>query len=284
MDMNTNTPTKKERQETLLNRRETVERVIKTVSQSLDEPMTMMDMARIAYTSPFHFSRIFHQVTGLPPSQFLYALRLEAAKRLLLTTEMSVTEICFAVGYNSLGTFTSRFTELVGLSPREFRHLAVKIRSFDWDGLFHKGWQNAGDQALVPSLKGVVTAPDNFEGLIFIGLFNQMIPQSEPVSGTMLTRGGTFSLHSLPEGEFYLLAAALPRTSDALEYLLPDFSELLVGLSEDMLRIQSGHTNENIEINLRHLEITDPPVLLALPNLLVKGLATFESAIDGEKP
>jgi transcriptional regulator GlxA family with amidase domain len=101
-----------------------VKRVINVMHERLDEPFTLNDMSKIAYVSPYHFNRMFHQITGIPPCQFLYALRLETAKRLLLTTGVSVTDVCFDVGYNSLGTFIRRFTGLVGISPSRFRSFA----------------------------------------------------------------------------------------------------------------------------------------------------------------
>ena len=103
---------------------EAVERVIRVMRDRLDEPLTLQEMSRIAYISPYHFNRIFRQITGIPPNQFFYAMRLETAKRLLLTTNTSVTDLCFDVGYNSLGTFIRRFTGLVGVSPSRFRSLA----------------------------------------------------------------------------------------------------------------------------------------------------------------
>src|SRR5215213_3589316 len=103
---------------------EAVERVIRMMHDRLDEPLTLQEMSRTAYISPYHFNRIFRHITGIPPNKFLYALRLETAKRLLLTTNTSVTNVCFDVGYNSLGTFIRRFTGLVGLSPSHFRSLA----------------------------------------------------------------------------------------------------------------------------------------------------------------
>ena len=82
-----------------------VERVIRAMTGRLDRPMTNEEMAEIACFSPYHFNRIFRGLTGIPPIQFHYALRLERAKRLLATTDLGVTDICFEVGYNSLGTF-----------------------------------------------------------------------------------------------------------------------------------------------------------------------------------
>jgi len=266
------TPTSKNKLETLASRRKAVERVIKNVSQKLDESLTMDEMAHMAYMSPFHFNRVFHQITGLPPTQFLYAMRLEKAKRLLLTTKLNVSDICFSVGYNSLGTFTSRFTELVGISPLGYRRLARRIRSHDWDTLFREAGRPTGDQTSKSSLKGNVIAPGDFEGLIFIGLFSRMIPQSQPVSGTMLTRGGPFYLHSLPIGKYNLLSAALPRSPDPLEYLLPDLTKLLVATYAIPVEIKNRTAENHVEIRLRPAAITDPPILLALPNLLINGI------------
>lgn len=263
------------RKSTLSDRKKAVERVITNVSKNLNEPFTMGDMAKIAYLSPFHFNRIFHQVTGLPPSQFLYAMRLQAAKHLLLTTKMSVTDICFEVGYNSLGTFTTRFTELVGLSPSELRRFAKEIRKFDWEGLYREGWkENVSDLFI----SGNLCAPENFEGLIFIGLFERMIPQSSPVSGTLVTRAGKYKLSPVPNGVYYLLVAALPRSVEPLDYLLTDMSKLLVGVGEEPVIVEQGKITGNLDISIRPLQLTDPPILTTLPLLLMKGLKQITSS------
>src|SRR5205085_11146418 len=73
--------------------REAVERVILKMYDHLADPFSLSEMARTACISPFHFDRIFHDITGIPAVQFLYALRIEAAKRLLLTTSLSVTDV-----------------------------------------------------------------------------------------------------------------------------------------------------------------------------------------------
>src|SRR3712207_4455725 len=115
------------REDTIASHRRAVERVITSARERLCEPISLRDMSRVAYLSPFHFNRVFHEVTGLPPAKFISAMRLDEAKRLLLNTPLSITDICYEVGYNSLGTFTRRFTQRVGLGPREFRYLAERI-------------------------------------------------------------------------------------------------------------------------------------------------------------
>ena len=71
------------RDSTLRSHHESVERVIEAMRNQIDQPLTLQQMARIGTASPYHFNRTFRQITGVPPFQFLYALRLDAAKRLL---------------------------------------------------------------------------------------------------------------------------------------------------------------------------------------------------------
>src|ERR1019366_7771815 len=93
-----------------------VERAIQTMHERLCDPLSLDDMADIACLSPYYFSRVFHQIVGVPPCEFLATLRINRAKHLLLTTSLSVTAICFEVGYVSRGSFTTRFTQQVGLA------------------------------------------------------------------------------------------------------------------------------------------------------------------------
>jgi AraC-like DNA-binding protein len=79
------------------------------------------EAARQAYLSPFYFSRLFAEVFGETPHEFVTRLRIERAKRLLLAENTSVTDICFEVGYESPGSFSTRFHSLTGLSPAAFR-------------------------------------------------------------------------------------------------------------------------------------------------------------------
>ena len=104
-------------------RTKAIERVIKSMRERLDYPFSLREMAEIAVMSPFQFNRVFHHVAGIPPRLFMGALRLEKAKELLLTSSLNVVDVCFEVGYESLGTFTTRFTEFVGLSPTSFRRM-----------------------------------------------------------------------------------------------------------------------------------------------------------------
>jgi len=87
-------------------------------------PIALDRAAREACLSPFHFQRLFMRTFGETPHDFRTRLRMDQARRLLAAGELPVTEICLEVGYNSLGTFSSRFAALTGQSPSAFRREA----------------------------------------------------------------------------------------------------------------------------------------------------------------
>jgi transcriptional regulator GlxA family with amidase domain len=85
------------------------------------KPLDVPALARAALMSPGHFSRSFRAAFGETPYSYLMTRRIERAKAMLRQGDMTVTEVCFAVGSTSLGSFSSRFTELVGESPSAYR-------------------------------------------------------------------------------------------------------------------------------------------------------------------
>ncbi len=85
------------------------------------EPLDVPALARTALMSPAHFSRQFRAAYGETPYSYLMTRRIERAKALLRRGDMSVTDVCMAVGCTSLGSFSSRFTELVGETPTAYR-------------------------------------------------------------------------------------------------------------------------------------------------------------------
>jgi AraC-like DNA-binding protein len=89
------------------------------------EPLDLEAMAREAGYSRSHFARAFTAAYGETPRTYLTRRRIERAKTLLRTANLSVTEICFLVGFASLGSFSSRFRDLVGRSPSDYRDDAV---------------------------------------------------------------------------------------------------------------------------------------------------------------
>ena len=95
------------------------------IDREYAERLDLDAMAREAGYSRFHFARSFAAAYGETPRAYLTRRRIERAKTLLRTANLSVTEICFLVGFSSLGSFSVRFRELVGRSPSEYRDDAV---------------------------------------------------------------------------------------------------------------------------------------------------------------
>ena len=85
------------------------------------EPLDLEALARAAHVSPRHFSRSFRQTFGETPHQYLLTRRIERACYLLRTTDMRVAQVCLAVGFNGVGSFTTTFRRHVGVSPTEYR-------------------------------------------------------------------------------------------------------------------------------------------------------------------
>jgi transcriptional regulator GlxA family with amidase domain len=85
------------------------------------QPLDVTALARTALMSPAHFSRRFRDAYAETPYSYLMTRRIERAKALLRRGDLSVTDVCFMVGWSSLGSFSARFTELVGESPSAYR-------------------------------------------------------------------------------------------------------------------------------------------------------------------
>jgi len=247
--------------------RTTVERVVTEMRERVDETLSLGAMAEIAHLSPYHFARTFRRVTGIPPGEFLGALRLQRAKELLLTTDLSTSEVCYEVGYASLGTFTSRFTKLVGVSPGRIRRLTEELSAT------LEGAAGAERTPIPPEPENAgVTFRLRGDGLsgswIFAGLFPGAVPQRRPVAGVLLDTPGVYRLGPVPDGSYHLMAAALPRSEDPLNLLLPG-STLRVGRgSGPPLLARGGYVAGVAEVEMRPPRNTDPPVLLALPAFL----------------
>jgi AraC-like DNA-binding protein len=95
------------------------------IDRSYAEPLDLDAMAREAGYSRFHFARGFTTSYGETPRAYLTRRRIERAKTLLRTANLSVTEICLLVGFSSVGSFSARFHELVGQSPSAYRDASV---------------------------------------------------------------------------------------------------------------------------------------------------------------
>ena len=251
--------------ETLATQMQAIEHVIQVMHTHLHEVLTLEDLASVAYLSPSHFQRVFRRLIGIPPGAFLSALRFQAARRLLVTTPLSVTDICFAVGYTSTGSFTSHFTHRVGLSPRLLRQRAQAFEPLAAEPA-ERCPTMSSDMPMKHAVLGRISAPATFRGTIYVGLFTSPIPQGVPVRCTKFSSPGWYLLNDVPDGVYYLRAAAFPIAADLHSSLLPG-EKLLLGHNASPLVIRRGHVAGDPDLVLHPPQLTDPPLVMGLPLL-----------------
>jgi len=256
-------------------RRQGVVRALEMMRLRLADQMSLEYLAKTAAMSRFHFERVFHQITGLPPFVFLSAMRLVRARELVLSTDESITAICFNVGYNSVGTFTRRFTASVGISPRRLRSLTRNREAPTLDGPVAASFQHLGcGSDIVVHCNGVED-----DTPIFIGVFPSPVPMGRPKSCAALAGTGAVVLHDVPPGKHYVLAAARPAGAVGDWYR---GVENIVGIADATpIEIANGSRQE-VTMQLRPVEVTDPPIVSFLPLLLHESCA--RSLLDAAGP
>jgi AraC family transcriptional regulator len=230
-----------------------VERAVDTMRRNLGDRLTIDDLARSAMFSKFHFTRVFQRVTGLSPGRFLSAVRLAEAKRLLVSTSLTVADISHQVGYNSVGTFSSRFRSSVGVSPTTYRQLGGVTR--------HVPLAETPGTPTTTTVRGHVLAPQGRPlGPVFVGLFPGRILEAPAVRHTTLAEPGPYAVTDVPAGRWYLLAYCPARRTEAMD--IPPH----VG-SSGPIDISADITARLTDVRLRPVHVLDPPVLMALQDV-----------------
>jgi AraC family transcriptional regulator len=232
-----------------------VDRAVTCIWERYSDPLSLADMARSAMLSRFHFARLFKEQTGVAPGQFLAAVRIYQAKRMLLVTTMSIAGVSAAVGYGSLGSFTSHFTDSVGISPSRFR------RASQHGDVSACG---AAPDSPVPegATIGTVRLPQGYaRARVYVGIFDTRILQRRPQAAALIDvtsqRSGSYWLPRVPAGRWFLHAVAVADTDEPEPWTQ---RHLLVGGGREV-QASLG------ELTLRPRSLTDLPALLALPDL-----------------
>jgi AraC family transcriptional regulator len=240
-----------------------VERAIRTMWDRYDERLSLNDLAREAMLSRFYFARVFRDITGTSPGRFLTAIRLYQAKRLLLQTTLRVTPISYMVGYNSPGTFTSRFTRSVGVSPTRYRLMST----IEWPPAPPTG--PADPAASSPShpagaVHGSINIPESDTlTRVYIAAFDSPIAQGLPSSVNILESTNCYHLAAIPPGQWYIKAAAVAMGDvDPRPWAR---RPLFVGESRPLT--VKANSSFKIDIDMHEPCPTDTPILLALPEL-----------------
>lgn len=232
-----------------------VDRAVTCIWERYGDSLSLADMARSATLSRFHFIRVFERQTGVSPGRFLAAVRIYQAKRLLLASSMSVAGVASAVGYSSLGSFTSHFTDSVGISPSRFRHASHRDRLSACGMLPVSAVPDGAAMGTVRLPRGYAAAR------VYVGIFDTPIVQRRPQSATVLNltsqRTHPYWLPRVPDGRWYLHAVAVADTDEPEPWTR---RHLLLG-GGAQVKAALG------TITLRPRSLTDLPALLALPDL-----------------
>ncbi|MFD2078348.1 AraC-type DNA-binding protein [Actinopolymorpha cephalotaxi] len=243
------------------------------------EPIRLGDVADHVGYSPFHLSRIFERHLGLPPGQFVGAHRFQHAKRLLLDGDERIIDVCFAVGFTSVGTFTSRFAASVGVGPGEFRRIPDTLAAGSPRPVSRPGGdRNGGVVTGVAHLSPGAMAALGGSAAVYVGVFARRAPRGTPVSGALLDDSGGFVLTGIPPGSYWLLASALPGRADPLGQLLPERG--VTGHSPWPVRVTAAAPPVRRDVHLDLTPSWSAPVVVALPPLAC-GSARLEKTAAG---
>ncbi len=233
------------------------------------DPITLSDLAAEVFVSPFHFSRIFTKATGVTPGRYLTAIRLFEAKRLLLTTSLTVSDIVCSVGYSSVGTFTSRFTRAVGMTPTQYRdpevgELLVALaphfqRLPSLEALHSAGMGCATLRSGTGTVSVRVEVPRGAApASVLIGLFADAIPQCGPVAfgGRANVLTTDIEITQVPEGRWTVIAVAEHAAGSGA-------STFSVGTLPGRVDI-TQYGRVHLRMPMRNLQPTDAPMAITL--------------------
>ncbi len=244
-----------------------IDEVVAYIHRHLHDPLSLARLANEAGYSPFHFTRIFKERIGLSPQYYISSLRLQRAKDLLLRTNLHIRDIALEVGQQSLGTFTTRFTGRVGMTPSEFRqsrheanHRLEALKRLS-------DWQTPDTSS--PSfdrIEGDVRGEEPFDGIVLIGLFAKPIPEGLPLYGTLIPSAGPFRLAGVKPGTYYLMATSLSWNTDAMNMLIPQAT--LRTRSRDPVEVSAHRPVPPLQVTLYPPRLDDPPILISLPVLM----------------
>jgi AraC-like DNA-binding protein len=237
-----------------------VKQAVTTIRRHYDEPLHLDDLARVATMSKFHFLRTFSSCTGVTPARYLSAVRILAAKRLLLNTSLDVAEISLQVGYGSLGTFTTRFTDSVGLPPVRFRRMARGESPVSLASEFGSACEPGAHADGAGMVYGTVRSTRPISTPIMLGLFPSRIPQGRPLACVAVHEPGMYRISPVPYGTLHLLGvSALGADADSAD-------QPFLVTSPQIIHMKEGGV-VRADVILRDVHWTDPPLLVALPGV-----------------
>ena len=244
-----------------------VEASLHYIQDHIFDPLSLGKIAHEAGYSPYHFTRIFKAHMGISLFYYVSSLRLQKAKDLLLHTELTIRDIALEVGQQSLGTFTTRFTQKVGVSPAVFRKTAKEAeKALETIKRLEEAKTDnepSGDQC---SMHGTIEAEIPYEGIVLIGLFPKPIPEGIPLHGTLVKLPGRFCFSGVRPGVYYLMGTSVSWGMRAESILLTQKN--LRTRNHQPLEISPEKNTVPLKVKLHLPQLDDPPILVSLPFLM----------------
>ncbi|MBP1042326.1 helix-turn-helix transcriptional regulator [Vagococcus sp. BWB3-3] len=253
-----------------------IKEIIDYMNQTANQGIKVEAIAAKFGYSKFHFSREFKKITGISPNEYLAGIKIDKGILSMLHGE-SVINSQLEAGHASSGTFANTFSRHTGLSPREYAkqvnelYETVKHQETvdeDQDSLF---FRNPNYPTVVAPYKLTVhvKVPDDFQGLIFSGMFLKPNPNHQPVMGRCRVKEFTYLFYHLPKGQYYPLACGIRKSQNPLHYF--DLQKAMRACDGQFVTFPL-EKNEEITIELREKKISDPPLIINLPNILSNGI------------
>ncbi|MBL0887263.1 helix-turn-helix transcriptional regulator [Myceligenerans indicum] len=232
-----------------------VRQAVQAMTQDLCCDEGIASIAAANFYSKFHFTREFSRITGTTPRRYLAALRMQRAKDLLLKSDLGVVDVSTTVGYMSVGTFSSRFSALVGVSPREWRRC--------------RGRTSASPDVHGPGrtvLRGHVHLVEDVSRRpadLFVAVYEDSVVQGRPVACARPELGTSFELTGVPAGS-WMVSVLLRSLTEAGTEILRDRCQVTV--SDDP-------TTSHLPLRLQPTTPCefDPPVIFSGAGFLPAG-------------
>ncbi|ABR48075.1 helix-turn-helix- domain containing protein, AraC type [Alkaliphilus metalliredigens QYMF] len=248
-----------------------VEASLQYIQDNIFDSLSLDEIAHKVGYSPYHFTRIFKAHMGIPLFYYISSLRLQKAKDLLLHTDLTIRDIALEVGQQSLGTFTTRFTQKVGVSPAVFRRTATDagkaLQTLKLLDDRHLDNTSSGGQC---SIFGNIETEIPYQGVVLIGLFPKPIPEGVPLYGTLVSLPSGFCLSGVRPGTYYLMATSVSWEMQAESILLTQ--KTLRTRFHKPLMISPGTVIPHLNVKLHQPQLDDPPILVSLPLLMKRFL------------
>jgi AraC-like DNA-binding protein len=243
-----------------------------------DRDLSVESLAGMFGYSKFHFSREFKKIIGVTPNAYWSALKMERSLS-ELGRSSSILGGQLNTGYQSIGTFSTSFQKATGFTPgqyqEEIRKLSIFTEAKKYEGKSDKVFTHYSFDKRNPAtvqehaLSVICHVPDDFKGLIFVGVFTKPVPNEAPILGKAMTKTNRCVIDKIPNGEYYVLVCAIKSNTNPLHYFLPKY--WLRDLHRTSYHFPLEADTE-IEFTLREILPTDPAIPCNPVKLLVDAI------------